>query len=170
MADIIGRRMVFLVGCFLCSCFTLGCGLARTGTSLIVFRGFQGIAISLCLTTAVGIITNSFAPSTRRNIAFAATGAASPVGYTLGLVCGGVFVESIGWRWAYYMATIVNFALVVAAIWGLPRDEPATRVWTRMRTEIDWIGAAMATVAISLLSYVMAYVDSSRRSISRIQH
>jgi len=156
MADIIGRRKVFLVGCFLCSCFTLGCGLAQTGTSLIVFRGFQGIAISLCLTTAVGIITNSFPPSTRRNIAFAVTGAAAPVGYTLGLVCGGLFVQSIGWRWAYYIATTINFTLVGAAVWGLPGDEPATDVWGRMGREIDWVGAAMATVAISLLSYVMA--------------
>jgi MFS family permease len=158
VADILGRRKVFLAGCFLCSCFTLGCGLAKNGLSLIMFRGLQGVAISLCLTTAVGIITNSFPPSTRRNIAFAATGAASPVGYTLGLVLGGVFVDSIGWRWAYYIGTIVNSLLVGAAIWGLPKDEPAVAVWKRLTTEIDWIGAATATVAISLLSYVMAYV------------
>lgn len=156
MADIIGRRKVFLVGCFLCSIFTLGCGLSKTGTALIIIRGFQGVSISLCLTTAVGIITTSFPPSTGRNIAFAVTGAASPVGYTLGLVCGGLFVETIGWRWAYYIAAIINFALVGGAIWGLPADEPSSKIWKRMTAEIDWIGALISTVAISLLSYVMA--------------
>lgn len=156
MADIIGRRKVFIAGCFLFACFNLGCGLAKDATSLIIFRGFQGVSASLCLTTAVGIITNSFPPSTRRNIAFACTGAASPVGYTVGLVCGGVFVGTIGWRWAFYLATIVNSILVGAAVWGLPTDEPSVDVWKRMGREIDWIGAAMATIAISLLSYVLA--------------
>ena len=102
LADILGRRITFLVGATLYSFFTLGCGLSPSGASLIMFRGFQGLAISLCLTTAVGIISTSF-PATgqgnRRNFAFAATGAASPVGYTVGLVLGGLFVQSVGWRW-----------------------------------------------------------------------
>lgn len=78
------------------------------------------------------------------------------MGYTVGLVCGGIFVETIGWRWAFYLATIVNSILVGAAVWGLPSDEESVDVWKRMRADIDWIGAAMATVAISLLSYVLA--------------
>ena len=157
VADIIGRRKTFLVGCALFSGFTLGCGLSRTAISLIIFRGCQGTAISLCLTTAVGIITNSFPPSSRRNIAFACTGAASPVGYTLGLVLGGIFVGSIGWRWAYYLATIVNTVLFGSAIWGLPEDESTQGIiLKRLASEIDWIGAFIATASISLLSYTMA--------------
>ena len=157
VADIVGRQKTFLVGCVLFSGFTLGCGLSKTSVSLIVFRGCQGAAISLCLTTAVGIITNSFPPSSRRNIAFACTGAASPVGYTLGLVLGGLFVGSIGWRWAYYLATIANTVLFGSAIWGLPGDESRQgNIWKRMAGEIDWIGAFIATASISLLSYTMA--------------
>lgn len=112
--------------------------------------------MSLCLTTAVGIITNSFPPSTSRNIAFASTGAATPVGYTLGLVLGGFFASSIGWRWAYYFATIVNTILVGSAVWGLPKDDPSINVWNKLLKDIDWVGALIATVAISLLSYVLA--------------
>lgn len=56
--------------------------------------------------------------------------------------------------------TIINFVLVGSAVWGLPKDEPTVDVWKRVGTEIDWIGALMATVAISLLSYVMASVLS----------
>lgn len=157
MADIVGRRKTFLVGCVLFSAFNLGCGLAKTAISLIVFRGFQGAAISLCLTTAVGIITNSFPSGTRRNIAFACTGAASPVGYTLGLVLGGVFVGSIGWRWAFYLAAVANTILFGSAIIGLPDDNYIQdNVLKRLGTEIDWIGALIATISISLLSYVMA--------------
>jgi MFS family permease len=157
VADIIGRRRTFLVGCALFSVFTLGCGLSKTAVSLIVFLGCQGTAIALCLTTAVGIITNSFPPSTRRNVAFACTGAASPIGYTLGLVLGGLFVGSIGWRWAYYLATIVNTVLFGSAIWGLPDDESTQgNILRRLASEIDWIGAFIATASLSLLSYTMA--------------
>lgn len=60
LADIIGRRISFVAGCLLYSAFTLACGLSQTGMQLIVFRGFQGVTISFCLTTDVGIISTSF--------------------------------------------------------------------------------------------------------------
>ncbi|CZR66650.1 uncharacterized protein PAC_16551 [Phialocephala subalpina] len=102
IADILGKRPTFLTGTFLYAAFTLGCALSSTGADLIIFRGLQGVNINLCLTTAVGIVSTSF-PSeekmgNRRNVAFAATGAASPVGYTVGLVLGGVFFSVAGWR------------------------------------------------------------------------
>ena len=61
--------------------FTLACGLSQTALQLIVFRGFQGVTISFCLTTAVGIISTSF-PADQgqiRNTAFAVLGAGNPV-------------------------------------------------------------------------------------------
>jgi MFS family permease len=158
MADIIGRRITFLVGCGLYSAFTLGCGLSKTGAAMIIFRGCQGVSISLCLTTAVGIISTTFPIGQRRNIAFASVGAGSPVGYTVGIVLGGVFAGTIGWRWAYYLAAIVNVMLLASAIWGLPADgrDQEGGVWKRLRSEIDWVGALLTTVSISLLSYVLA--------------
>jgi MFS family permease len=96
MADIIGRRITFLVGCGLYSAFTLGCGLSKT--------------------TAVGIISTTFPIGQRRNIAFTSVGAGSPAGYTVGLVLGGVFVGTIGWRCAYYLTAIVNVMLLASAI------------------------------------------------------
>jgi MFS family permease len=116
------------------------------------------------LTTALGIISTSFPASptqgNRRNYAFASTGAASPLGYTVGLVLGGIFVEGVGWRWSFGFAAAVNAVIVGSALWGLPKDvvEPGIQsgVLNRLRTEIDWVGAIIATTAISMLSYVMA--------------
>ncbi|KAL2074505.1 hypothetical protein VTL71DRAFT_8283 [Oculimacula yallundae] len=147
------------------------------GSALIIFRGFQGLSISLCLTTAVGIISTSFPPtssSNRRNFAFAATGAASPVGYTIGLVLGGAFVQSVGWRWSFYFATILNVILTGMAMWSLPADanDEAARgsMWKRLGKEIDWIGAAIATVSISMLSYVLAIITGSASNIREVQN
>ncbi len=149
------------MGCLLSSVFTLACGLCKSGADLIIFRGFQGVSISLCLTTAVGIISNSFPASQgqRRNIAFASVGAGQPVGYIVGLVLGGLFVGSVGWRVAYYLAAGLNIALFLAAAWGLPRDGCSSSrqlILLRLRREIDWIGAGIATTSLGMLSYVMA--------------
>ena len=87
-------------------------------------------------------------------------GAASPVGYSAGLVLGGVFVEGPGWRWSFYLAAILNVLIFVAALWGVPSDvvevEERGSVWGKLREEVDWVGAGVATVGISLVSYVMA--------------
>lgn len=135
----------------------LACGLSKSAAQLIAFRACQGIAISLCLTTAVGIISQTFEAGPSRTFAFASLGAGQPVGYAIGLVLGGVFVETIGWRYGYYIAAIANMLILVAAIWGLPADElPPGRILHRILTEVDWIGALMASVSLGCLLVVLA--------------
>ncbi|KAL2379725.1 hypothetical protein RJZ90_005064 [Blastomyces dermatitidis] len=62
-----------------------------------------GAAISMCLPTAVSLITNTFPKGTWRNVAFAMNGMGQPLGYAVGLVLGGIFTDTIGWRWAYLL-------------------------------------------------------------------
>jgi MFS family permease len=149
---------MYLTGCGLLVVFTLGCGLAKTGIQLIMFRAFQGIAISFCLPSAVSIITSSFPTGQRRNISFACLGAAQPVGFSVGLVLGGVFVDSIGWRYGYFMGVIANASIFVGALFGLPKDTrnvlPVT--WKRVAYDIDWVGAITASTSLGLMSYVFA--------------
>ena len=71
IADVVGSRTVFLLGSFLQGIFVLACGLARTGIQLILFRAIQGIALSLCLPTAVSIMTTAFTQGRRRNLGLA---------------------------------------------------------------------------------------------------
>lgn len=71
IADVVGSRTVFLVGCFVQGVFVLACGLAKTGIQLIVFRSMQGIAVSMCLPTAVSIITTAFQHGRLRNLGLA---------------------------------------------------------------------------------------------------
>ncbi|KAI9840548.1 MAG: hypothetical protein M1838_004012 [Thelocarpon superellum] len=173
IADVVGSRLMYLIGCGLLVAFTLGCGLARTGIQLILFRACQGIAISCCLPSAVSIITNTFSTGQRRNISFACLGAAQPVGFSLGLVLGGIFVDSIGWRYGYYIAAVVNIVVFLGAMWGLPSDPrkavPVT--WNQLSKEIDWLGALLASTSLGLLSYVFAintYDSMVTASVSRL--
>ncbi|KAK9435728.1 puromycin resistance protein pur8 [Metarhizium brunneum] len=166
-ADAIGAKIVWITGSYLFVVFTVALGLANTGLQVILFRTFLGVAISMCLPTAVSLITNTFPKGTWRNVAFAMNGIGQPLGYALGLVLGGIFTDSIGWRWAYYMMAIINFVLSTASIWSLPDVEPGgEKRWTkRLAEDIDWAGAAIMSVALGLLLYVLATITTSYASI-----
>lgn len=171
-ADAIGAKLVWVVGSFLYVVFTIALGLARTGLQIILFRTFLGVAISMCLPTAVSLITHTFPKGTWRNTAFAMNGMGQPLGYALGLVLGGIFTDTIGWRWAYYMMAIINFCLSTASIWSLPSVKPQSeKKWTRRLAEdIDWVGAVILSVALGLLLFVLATITTSYQSISDAQN
>lgn len=59
------------------------------------------------------------------------------------------------------MSAIINFFLFLAAFWGLPPDEQKDVSWKRLGGDIDWIGAMTLSVAIGLLSYVLAMITAS---------
>jgi MFS family permease len=126
---------------------------------MIVFRGFAGVAISFCLPSAVSIITSTFPEGKSRNIAFASMGGGQPIGFSFGLVLGGIFADTIGWRWGFHLCAIVNTIILVIAFFGLPRlSDKQTQVFYRLRTEIDWVGIALGSTSLALLSYCFAYV------------
>lgn len=159
VADVVGSRWMYLLGCLLQCLFTLACGLSKTGTQLVIFRAFSGIAASFCLPSAVSIINSSFPPGRRRNMAFASMGGGQPIGFGIGLVLGGVLAGSIGWQWAFHFTAVVNLIVFVLAAWQLPKNEenaPSVS-WQRLISDIDWIGAFIASTSLAMLSYVLAY-------------
>jgi len=146
---------MYLLGCFLQTIFTLACGLAHTGPQLIAFRALSGLALSFCLPSSVSIITATFEPGKLRNIAFASMGGGQPIGYSLGITLGGVFVDSIGWKWSFFIAAIMNSVVFGFALWGLPREQGAVD-WSRIKNDVDWVGAMLASASLAMSSYVFA--------------
>ncbi|GKT62272.1 integral membrane protein [Colletotrichum tofieldiae] len=167
VADVVGAKLMWLTGSYLCVVFTIAVGLSQTGIQIILFRTCVGISISACLPTAMAFITKTFPKGGWRNVAFSMNGIGFPLGYALGLVLGGIFTDTIGWRWAYHMMAIINFCLSTAAIWSLPSVyQPSEKKWTRRLAEdIDWIGAVIMSVALGLLLYVLAMTTSSYTKI-----
>lgn len=135
----------------------LACGLSKTGLQLILFRAMQGMAVSLCLPTAISIITSSFPNGQRRNLGLAFMGAGQPLGLLIGLVLGGLFVDRTGWRVGYYMCAAANALFFIMSCRGIPQDRNRQPMsWSRFGKEIDWVGATMASSCLGLLSYVLA--------------
>ncbi|KAH7354550.1 major facilitator superfamily domain-containing protein [Pyrenochaeta sp. MPI-SDFR-AT-0127] len=166
VSDVVGSRPMYLTGCILQSGFTLACGLAQNGTQIIVFRAFAGIAISFCLPSAVSIITSTFPEGKSRNIAFASMGGGQPIGFSFGLVLGGVFTDTIGWRWGFHISAIVNTIVFIIAVFGLPKvDNRQPQVWSRLKSEIDWVGITMGSASLALLSYCFALISEETAKI-----
>lgn len=124
----------------------------------------------MCLPAAVGITTKAFDRGMTRNTSFACQRMGQPLGYALGLILGGVFADTIGWRWGYYMSAIINFFLFLAASWGLPLDEETDVSWKWLGSDIDCIGAMTLNIASGLLSYVLAMITASYSRLGDAQN
>lgn len=157
VADVIGSRFMYLLGCLMQSAFTLACGLAQDSLQLILFRALAGIAIAFCLPSAVSLITTYFDHGRRRNFAFAMMGSGQPVGFAIGLAVGGVLVDGPGWRVGFYTAAGINTVILVLSVFGLPKPaQPSQPSLKRLATEIDWAGALILSTSLGLFSYVFA--------------
>lgn len=94
ISDAVGSKVTLLAGCFLQSASSIACGLARSGTQLIIFRIISGVAASLCMPSAMSIIAEHFPSGKLRNLAFALMGSGQPIGFGVGLLLGGVFADT----------------------------------------------------------------------------
>ncbi|KAL4940326.1 hypothetical protein BDV06DRAFT_213581 [Aspergillus oleicola] len=174
VADVVGSKRMWLIGSGISCPLILACGLARTGNQFIIFRAILGLFVAMCLPTSMSLVTASFPPGRRRNIAFAAAGMGQPLGYALGLILGGVFTGTIGWRWGFYITAIVDAVLFVASIYVLPPDGEDKKLsrdtWRRLAYDIDWVGVGILALAFGLLSYVLAMVTLSYKNMVRPQY
>ncbi|KAL8786850.1 MAG: hypothetical protein Q9195_008043 [Heterodermia aff. obscurata] len=172
VADVVGAKVIWITGNFFYVIFSLAVGLSQTGIQIIMFRTFLGIAISMCLPTAVSLTTNTFPRGQWRNMAFASIGMGQPIGYSVGLILGGVFTDTVGWRWGFYISAIINSLISVCAIWVLPSvSRFSEKPWNRRLVEdIDWIGAFILSIALGILLYVLAMTTSSYHRLSEVQN
>ncbi|KAL3474980.1 major facilitator superfamily domain-containing protein [Aspergillus californicus] len=174
VADVVGSKRMWLIGSGVSCPLILACGLSRTGNQFIVFRALLGLFVAMCLPTSMSLVTASFPPGRKRNIAFAATGMGQPLGYALGLILGGILTGTIGWRWGFYITAIADAVLFVASIYVLPPDGDSKKLskdtWHRLAYNIDWVGVAILAVAFGLLSYVLAMVTLSYKNMSQPQN
>lgn len=139
----------------------MACGAARTGIELIIFRALQGIAVSLCFPTSVAIVASITASGRQRNLGFAYLGFVQPIGFSFGLVLGGVLLDTVGWRLGWFLCGGLTLVLFFISLWALAKDKDFdSALILRLQREVDWVGAAQSSASLGLLSYVLAYVSS----------
>ena len=116
-SDLLGRRRMFLVGLALFAAASLAGGLATSPEMLVAVRAVQGIGAALLSPAALALLTVTFPAGRERNIALGVWGALAGIGGTLGVVAGGVLVDSAGWEWIFF----VNVPVALLGLIATPR-------------------------------------------------
>ncbi|KAL9562556.1 hypothetical protein ACKAV7_013313 [Fusarium commune] len=163
LADVLGARSVDLLGCILSGALMLACGFVRAGEELVALRALQGVALALHLSSSVALVTKTLARGRGRNFAFACLGLSQPLGFSFGLVLGGVLVETIGWRSGWFLYGGINLFLSAVGFWSLPKSEPLGTLQDVIQSvakKIDWLGTLLASAFMALLSYFLAVIST----------
>jgi EmrB/QacA subfamily drug resistance transporter len=112
LADIMGRRLVFMVGLVIFTVGSLLCGLAWSDESLIAARALQGLGAATITPSALSILTTTFTEGRERNIALGAWGAVGGFGAAAGVLMGGILTDLLSWEWIFF----VNVPVGVVAL------------------------------------------------------
>src|SRR5438874_2525966 len=150
LADLLGRRRLFMVGLALFTVSSLLDGLAWSETSLIVFRSLQGLGAALLSPAALSILTTTFEEGRERNLALGIWGAASGSGGAAGVLLGGVLTSAFGWSWIFFVNIPVGVLLLVLAPVLVHESRAALN-----HRHFDTAGAAAITSGLMLLVYAM---------------
>src|SRR2546423_11639640 len=103
LADLLGRRRLFVAGILLFTVSSLLDGLAWSEGSLIAFRSLQGLGAALLSPAALSILTTTFEEGRERNIALGIWGAASGSGGAAGVLLGGARTSAFSWAWIFFI-------------------------------------------------------------------
>ncbi len=154
MADLLGRRAMFMSGLVLFAAASLAGGLAQSEGWLIAARAVQGLGAAILSPAALSIVTTTFTEGAERNRALGVWGAVAGSGGAAGVLLGGMLTEWAGWEWVLW----VNVPIGVAAAALAPRLVRESRSPSTSR-RFDALGAVSITAGLSILVY--ALVDAN---------
>jgi EmrB/QacA subfamily drug resistance transporter len=150
LADLLGRRRLFVAGLALFTVMSLLDGLAWSEGSLIAFRALQGLGAAMLSPAALSILTTTFREGRERNVALGIWGAASGSGGAAGVLLGGALTSALSWSWIFFINVPAGL-LVMALAPVLLRESRADLGHRRF----DFAGAASITGGLMLLVYTM---------------
>ena len=154
VADLLGRRVVFMSGVALFTLASLACGLSGSEGMLIAARAVQGLGAAILSPAALSIITTTFEEGSERNKALGIWGAMGGSGAAVGVLLGGILTKSLGWEWIFFVNVPVG-AFVLATTRSIVRESRAGYA-TR---HFDALGAVLITSALSLLVFALTQAN-----------
>jgi EmrB/QacA subfamily drug resistance transporter len=154
LADLLGRRRVFMIGLVAFALASLAGGLAQNEAQLIIARAVQGLGAALLSPAALSLVTVLFEEGSERNKAMGVWGAVAGSGGAVGVLLGGMLTEWAGWEWVLF----VNVPVGIAAAALAPRLLPESRIAGR---HFDFAGAISVTAGLSLLVYTLVDANSA---------
>jgi len=150
VADLYGRRRVFLAGLAIFTLSSLAAGLASSGGVLIGARAVQGLGAALLMPATLAIITHAFTDARERTMAIGVWGAVGALGLGLGPVIGGVISQHVHWGWIFLINVplgVITFAIAIPFI-AESRAESENR-------RLDVPGLVTSAIALFALTYAL---------------
>jgi EmrB/QacA subfamily drug resistance transporter len=156
LADLLGRRRVFMFGLVLFALASLAGGLASNSGQLIAARAVQGLGAAILSPSALSIVATTFRDGAERNKALGIWGAVAGSGGAAGVLLGGVLTEGLGWEWVLW----VNVPIGIAAAAIAPTLIAESRSEGEER-HFDVAGATTITLGLSALVFALLDAESA---------
>ena len=150
LADMAGRRPIFVVGLALFGLGSAACGAAPTLGILIGARLLQGVGAACIFAVNIAMITQAF-PARERGRALGINAVLVALGVSTGPTVGGIITQYLTWRWIFY----VNVPIAVVAIGVALRLLTERRVWRRQRFDLP--GATLLGGGLALLTLGLSF-------------
>ncbi|MGB3685273.1 MAG: MFS transporter [Ornithinimicrobium sp.] len=154
LADLYGRKLVFVIGIALFGLGSALCGLAPNVLSLTLARGAQGIGGAAMFATALALLAATFS-GRERGVAFGAFGAVTGVAVAVGPVVGGVLTSGLSWRWIFWVNLPICLAAIIVSLRTVQESKDPDA------GAPDWVGFVTFSSALGLL--VFGLIDAGLR-------
>jgi EmrB/QacA subfamily drug resistance transporter len=157
LADLLGRRRVFVTGLALFAAASFLCGLATTPLFLNLARGAQGVGGAIMFATSLALLAQEF-HGKERGTAFGIWGATIGGAVAIGPLVGGALTDAFGWEWIFFVNVPIAIVAIVATLRFVPESsDPEGR-------RIDWVG--LVTFSASLFCLVFALIRGNDKGWS----
>jgi MFS transporter, DHA2 family, methylenomycin A resistance protein len=146
LADIYGRRRIFILGIVLFTAGSLVCGLAPNAAVLVTGRGIAGLGAALEIPTSLAILTVAYPDTRERTRALGVWASCNGIAFIIGPTVGGVLVDAAGWRSIFLLIVPICIVALALARTAVPESkDPKGR-------KLDLSGQVLAIVALGALS------------------
>jgi EmrB/QacA subfamily drug resistance transporter len=153
LGDVIGRRLIFLLGAGLFAVASFACGLSSSILQLVIARCVQGIGAAALVPSSLAIISASFDEESRGR-AIGTWSGFTAITTALGPVLGGWLVEHASWHWVFFINVPLAAGVIVISLLHISESRGGGS-----RNAVDWLGAFVATVSLAGLVY--GFIESA---------
>ena len=157
LADMYGRRLMYLIGLVVFTCASALCGFAASTLMLQLSRALQGAGGAIMFAVSLALLADAFRGKDR-GVAFGVWGAVTGLAVAIGPLLGGLLTSGLSWRWIFFVNAPIGIAAVIISVFKVAesRAPHASRP--------DWAGFSLFTVALSSLVYGL--IESNQRSFT----
>lgn len=150
IADMVGRRKIFIAGVIILLIFSVMSGLATSGVSLIIYRFLSGVGSAMMFGTSTAILTSSV-PAEKRGMALGAIAATVYFSLAAGPFLGGLLTQYFNWHSIFFVSAALSLIVVIGGIFLIKED------WKEeTKTRFDLLGSILFAISISALIYGFA--------------